>query len=387
VLDDTLTATVPRPVPADPAGRVTAEEAMDPAGSEVVADAVEELLERFVHAEVTALATLDPALAPLARTASDAVLGGGKRLRPQFAWWGWRANHGRGQLSAVLPALASLELLHAFALVHDDVMDRSETRRGRPSAHRSLANHHARAGLGGDARRFGDSAAILVGDLCLVWADRLMATAQIDRDRIAAARHVYDAMRIEAIAGQFLDILGECTPRWTVDEALRTARLKTAAYTVARPLQFGAALAGPVASAVSAALTGYGVAVGEAFQLCDDLLGGFGDPAVTGKPAGDDLVQGKSTVLLQTARERAGDHQLVEIEYLIRVAGAGDGASDATAQRLADLVVATGAPELVRTMIDQRLDEARRAIAGGPIDREPREALIRLAATVARRRS
>jgi geranylgeranyl diphosphate synthase type I len=281
--------------------------------------------------------------------------------------------------------LASLELLHAFALVHDDVMDRSDTRRGRPSAHRSLAGTHVRTGLGGDPDRFGDSAAILVGDLCLVWADRLIAAASVDPGRITAAREVYDAMRVEAIAGQFLDILGDCTPTWTVEQALRTARLKTAGYTVTRPLHFGAALAGPVAPVISAAFHRYGAAVGEAFQLCDDLLGVFGEPSVTGKPTGDDLVHGKPTVLLQLARARATDCQRDEIEDLIRLAGLGGAAAGVAAHRLADLVRATGAPEVVRAMIDRRLDEGCQAIAAAPIDHGPRQALIQLAAAAARR--
>jgi geranylgeranyl diphosphate synthase type I len=374
VPDDTLTAKDPRPV------HTTAQ-----AGSAGLAEAVEDLLVWFLTAEAAALRSLDSSLEHLAGAARNAVLGGGKRLRPQFAYWGWRANGGRGPLVAVLPALASLELLHAFALVHDDVMDRSDTRRGQPSAHRSLAGIHSRAGLGGDPRRFGDSAAILVGDLCLVWADRLMAATSVDPATIGAARHVYDAMRVEAIAGQFLDILGDCAPTWTVERALRTARLKTAAYTVTRPLQFGAALAGPVEPAVSDAFRRYGAALGEAFQLSDDLLGVFGEPSVTGKPVGDDLVHGKATVLLQIARARAAGHQRLEIEYLIRSADTEGGATEATARRLAELVLATGAAELVRTMIDQRLDDARNAIDEAPIDREPRDALIDLAIAVARR--
>lgn len=369
MVDDTLTAAGPR----SHFSAVATSSASLP-------DAVEDLLACFVTVEAAALLSLDSALEPLAAAARDAVLAGGKRIRPQFAYWGWRANGGRGPVAAVLPALAALELLHAFALVHDDVMDCSATRRGRPSAHRFLADAHGRSGLGGDPRRFGESAAILVGDLCLVWADRLMAAASVDQSRTAPARHVYDAMRVEAIAGQFLDILGDCSPRWTVDQALRTARLKTAAYTVTRPLQFGAALAGPVAPALSAAYIRYGVAVGEAFQLCDDLLGAFGEPSVTGKPAGDDLLQGRPTVLLQLARARATDQQLAEIEHLIRLA-AGN-ATTATAQRLASLVEATGAPSQVRTMIGQRLDESRRAIEGAPVDPETHDALIQLAETV-----
>jgi geranylgeranyl diphosphate synthase type I len=357
----------------------------EPLSSSEVPQAVEEVLTAFVTTQAAYLSSLDRGLDLLARAARDAVLSNGKRLRPQLAWWGWRANGGQGPPSAVLPALASLELLHAFALVHDDVMDRSDTRRGRPSTHRALAAEHVRSGMIGDPRCFGDSAAILVGDLCLVWADRLMAQAMVDRDRVTAARFAYDHMRIEAIAGQFLDILGDESPTWTVEQALRTARLKTAAYTVTRPLHFGAVLAGPVDPELSAALTRYGSAIGEAFQLCDDLLGAFGEPAVTGKPAGDDLVSGKKTVLLEIARGRASARQLDEIEEILRRWRGRRGDTSEAARRLAGIVRATGAPDAVAAMISERIDEGRRAVATVSMDLEAREALVQLADSLARR--
>jgi geranylgeranyl diphosphate synthase type I len=336
-------------------------------------DTVETELQTFIVTESAALAALDPALDTLAAAVGDAVLGGGKRIRPVFAYWGWRAAGGSGPAAAVVPALAALELLHAFALVHDDVMDCSDTRRGRPTAHRSLADAHRRARLGGDPQRFGESAAILVGDLCLVWADQLMARSAVPTTTLAAARRAYDEMRVEAIAGQFLDILGDGAPVWTVERALRTARLKTAGYTVIRPLQYGAALVGGSPTGLSEKFTRYGVAVGEAFQLRDDLLGAFGDGAVTGKPAGDDLASGKPTVLLQLARSRATARQLAEI--------------DARVPHIAEVVRATGAPIVVEDMIDERVSTARRVLDSAPIAAEARAALVRLAESVAWRSS
>ncbi len=345
--------------------------------------AVEAELAAFVATESAALTGLDPSLEPLARTAGDAVLGGGKRLRPLFAYWGWRACGAREPVETVLPALAGLELLHAFALVHDDVMDRSDMRRGRPSAHRALAAAHVRGGRRGDPDRFGESAAILVGDLCLVWADQLMGRARVPAGVLVGARRTYDQMRVEAIAGQYLDILGESAPTWTVERALRTARLKTAAYTVARPLHFGAALTGRLAPDIGAAFTRYGLAIGEAFQLRDDLLGAFGSPDATGKPSGQDLIEGKPTVLLQLARAEATEPQLNQLEYLLRRRG---GEPDAVvAGRLADLIEATGAADAVEAMIAERVAAGRRALDAVALDEQARMSLLALADAVARR--
>jgi len=333
---------------------------------------VETELAAFVSAQSAGLVRLDPALESLAIAVRDAVLGAGKRIRPVFAYWGWRAGGGQEPVEAVLPALAAIELMHAFALVHDDVMDRSDTRRGRPTAHRSLAATHRRARLTGDAEWFGDAAAVLAGDLCLVWADQLMGRARVAPATLMAARCAYDRMRIEAIAGQFLDVLGDCAPIWTVERALRTARLKTAGYTVIRPLHYGLALAGAADGPLSAAFTRYGIAAGEAFQLRDDLLGAFGHPEVTGKPVGDDLAQGKPTVLLQIARAQATPAQLRDLDHEPRARS-----------RVADAVRATGAAEQVEEMISERVMESRRALDDAPLDAGVRDALIRLAETIA----
>jgi geranylgeranyl diphosphate synthase type I len=313
-------------------------------------DAIEGTLADFLAAQIAALDATDPALGCLARTTRDLVLAGGKRLRPTFAYWGWRAVSD-DPVEPVLPALAALELMHTFALVHDDVMDESATRRGRPTAHRIFERQHG--------ARFGESAAILVGDLCLVWADQLLARTPMPTATLFAVRARYDRMRVEAVAGQYLDVLGDSDPgQWSVDRALLVARLKTASYTVQRPLQYGLVLAGPAAPpAIDDAFEQYGALVGEAFQLRDDLLGVFGDPAVTGKPAGDDLRSGKPTTLMLLARQLRPD------------------ISDISAATIA----ATGAPERVEAMIRERVASAIAVLAAAPIAAEARAALIELA--------
>lgn len=345
---------------------------------------VDATLAAFLAAEVDSLTEIDAAMGGFAATARDSVLAGGKRVRPTFAYWGWRGvNGGDGPLPAVLPALAALELLHTFALVHDDVMDASDTRRGRPTAHRAAAARHRSAGHTGDPDRYGEAVAVLIGDLCMVWADRLMAHAALPADRLLDVRRCYDQMRVETVAGQFLDVLGENdAANWSVDRALRVARYKTASYTVQRPLLFGACLAGADADGpLIAAYTRYGLAVGEAFQLRDDLLGVYGDPATTGKPAGDDLRTGKPTALLMLARQLADPAQRRALDRAGSVTGAGELA------RLADLVRDTGAAARVERMISERVTEALAALDTAPIDETARTALTGLATAATARRS
>jgi geranylgeranyl diphosphate synthase type I len=348
-------------------------------------DAVEGTLADFLTDQIIALDAVDPALGGFARTTRDLVLAGGKRLRPTFAYWGWRSVCRPGApLDDVLPALAALEMLHTFALVHDDVMDDSDTRRGRPTAHRLFAAQHARAGRLGDPDRFGNTAAILVGDLCLVWADQLIARTPLPSATLFTVRACYDRMRVEAVAGQYLDVLGETAPEtWSVERALLVARYKTASYTVQRPLQLGLALAGVTLPSVGDAFDRYGRAVGEAFQLRDDLLGTYGDPAVTGKSAGDDLRTGKPTALLMLAHQLATAAQRAELA--IDPAGGVIPADGSGGPRLASAIAATGAPERLEQMIRERVAEGVDALAGAPIQPAAFEALTALAVSATNR--
>lgn len=329
---------------------------------------VDALLAGHVARLTDELGALGDDTAPLV-SAVTRMLSGGKRLRAAFCWWSWRAHGGQPgtpEATAVLRVGAALELFQAAALFHDDVMDDSDTRRGMPSAHRAFERLHAEQGLLGDAVRFGASAAILLGDLALVASEQEFAGALADApaSRAVAAREVFDLMRTEVTVGQYLDVLAQAMP-WGADpdadeaRARRVIRAKAARYSVEHPIVLGAALADADEPAL-AACRAVGLPLGEAFQLRDDLLGVFGDPSTTGKPAGDDLREGKRTVLVaravRLARERGDDTTVALLRDHL-----GDRAmSDDVVARLADAIASTGAVEEVERTIE---DLAGRAFA------------------------
>lgn len=281
---------------------------------------------------------------------------GGKRLRPLLCVCGWHAARGGPELDVVVRAAASLELFHAFALIHDDVMDGSDTRRGHPSAHRALQTVRG----DGDARAaewFGVSSAILLGDLALVWSDELLTGAPMTAAQHLAVRPVLDTMRGEVMQGQYLDLLATGKVTGDLEQAMDVVRYKTAKYTVERPLHVGAVLAGG-SPADLRACTAYALPVGEAFQLRDDLLGAFGDPRVTGKSDLDDLREGKRTPLVAVAVQRADRQQLALLES--RLGRPDLDEEDATAIR--GVLEATGARQRVEDMIADRHGAALRAL-------------------------
>ncbi|MCI2421898.1 polyprenyl synthetase family protein [Saccharopolyspora sp. K220] len=268
---------------------------------------VQQTLTDYLRTRRAEAADLDPAFAAAVAELADFVLGGGKRIRPTFAWWGWRAAGGSAEgpaAKAMLRAASALELLQACALVHDDLIDESDTRRGNPTVHRKFERIHQEAGFSGAGRQFGSAAAVLLGDLALSWADDMLHSAGIAPDALARALRPWRAMRTEVLAGQYLDVLGQYRGDETPQAALRICQLKAASYTVQRPLELGAEAAGADPEALRA-LHRFGSDIGVAFQLRDDLLGVFGDPGVTGKPAGDDLREGKRTVLIAEAVAKA----------------------------------------------------------------------------------
>ncbi len=379
-----------------------------PAALGHIRDRVDQALQVFLGRQHEVLLETGQDLLPGAESISG-LLGGGKRLRPAFCYWGWRGAGGP-DCPEIFHAAAALELLHAGALIHDDLMDASDTRRGKPSLHRQFQVWHTRSGWHGSPAAFGMGAAILMGDLLLCWTDEMFHTSGLPTEALRRGRPVLDRMRTEVFAGQYLDLLGQVSGDESLASALRVVEFKTAKYTIERPLHLGAALAGgcaarpgpgsgPVGSAspgppgpagpgslepggpdgrdaaLAAAYTAYGLPLGVAFQLRDDLLGVFGDPAQTGKPAGDDVREGKRTVLLAIARNRATAGQAEVIDRYL-----GDPALDeAGTAEVRAAITATGAVTECEEMISRNVSDAIAALANAPITGEARDALAELA--------
>jgi geranylgeranyl diphosphate synthase type I len=345
---------------------------------------VQRVLDDFLDAQADRLAPLGPDAARLLAEARASV-SGGKRLRAAFCWWGHEA------VAAVAPededalarACASLELLHASALVHDDLMDASDTRRGRPATHRGFEAEHRAAdggrGWRGDPEQYGAAAAILLGDLLLAWADELLRTCGLPAERVLAALDVLDHTRTEVIAGQFLDVSVQARGRADVDQAMTVLRYKSAKYSIERPLHTGAALAG-ADPAATAALRAFGLPLGEAFQLRDDLLGVFGDPAETGKPAGDDLVEGKRTVLVALALDAAPDDEARRLD-----AALGRPLDAAQVDDLRGIIDRCGARQQVEEVIAALTERALSVLDGGALRPEAVGSLRDLAAAATQR--
>jgi len=295
--------------------------------------------------------------------AVGALLRGGKRLRAAFLYWGYRAGGGPDG-EAVIRAATAMEFFQAAALLHDDVMDDSDTRRGMPTAHKRLANEHAAASWAGSGDRFGLAGAILGGDLCLTWSDELFATSGLPAAELARARPVFDRMRTQLMGGQFLDVLesargwDELTTEERITRARRVIRYKSAKYTIEHPLLIGATAAG-VSAADLDALSTYGLDLGEAFQLRDDVLGVFGDPTQTGKPAGDDLREGKLTVLVALALDHATS---TTVEMFDKLLGLPD-LDEPRVDELRAAITASGALDRVEQMIHELSASARRALS------------------------
>ncbi|HET8614713.1 MAG TPA: polyprenyl synthetase family protein, partial [Actinomycetales bacterium] len=271
---------------------------------------VQRALDDHLAHQQSRLDELGPRVAPLLDTIR-VLLAGGKRLRAAFCYWGWRGAGG-GPGDEAVRAGAAVEMFQAAALLHDDVMDASDTRRGLPTAHRRMAALHRDRQWSGSADRFGTAAAVLAGDLCLAWSDEMLARSGLSSAQVDAGRDVFDLMRTQLMAGQYLDVLAQALPEseggGTTEQARHVIRFKSAKYTVEHPLLLGGTLAGAPRSLLDA-YSAYGLPLGEAFQLRDDVLGVFGDPHETGKPAGDDLREGKRTVLVAEAFTAATGEQ------------------------------------------------------------------------------
>ena len=329
------------------------------------------------------LATISADLEPMSETLRE-FLSGGKRLRPAFCYWGWRGAGGDADSpldDAAMQAAASLEFLQACALIHDDVMDGSETRRGLPAVHHRFANLHRGEEWRGSPEAFGVGAAILVGDLCLAWADQVLMNADFPKEALRRAQPIYELMRTELMAGQYLDLQEQARGGGSIDRARTVVRYKSAKYTIERPLHIGAALAGAPEELFSV-YSAYGLPLGEAFQLRDDILGVFGDPGETGKPAGDDLREGKRTILIAMTVDRATPAQQSEIRQHL-----GDPALEpAGIELMREIITETGALAQTEALIEQQFGQALAALESPTLDDEARAILRSLADAAAHRK-
>lgn len=309
----------------------------------------------------------------------DFVLSGGKRLRPAFAYWGWQAVATRGPDNAVLLLFSALELLHAFALLHDDVIDESLTRRGRPTAHVRFAALHRDRNWRGSPDQFGKSAAILIGDLAQVWADDIVSQvcrANLPPDAQPRVQRVWTDIRTEVLGGQYLDIVAEASAAESIASAMSVATFKTAYYTVSRPLQLGLAAAADRPD-IAGIFGQFGADLGVAFQLRDDVLGVFGDPEVTGKPSGDDLRSGKRTVLVAEAMALADKSDPLAAN-LLRTS-IGTALTDTQAHELRDVIESVGALAAAEDRIIALTNSALTTLAAAPITATAKAGLAELA--------
>jgi geranylgeranyl diphosphate synthase type I len=367
-------------------------------GSPRLVDLVQSAIDELLDREATTLAGISPDLGDLNGVARS-FLAGGKRFRALFCYWGWQAVAGRARPDDLLEAeapdpgpvvdvAAALEVFHAAALVHDDIIDNSDTRRGAPAAHRAFEALHRESGWAGDGAAFGRAAGILHGDLLLGWSDELLDEAlELVDDRSSARRTrlEFNRMRTEVTGGQYLDILEERAWPVRAEEEFRSRAetvitYKSAKYSVLAPLVIGAAAGGGSDSQL-ASLRSFGLPLGMAYQLRDDLLGVFGDSAVTGKPSGDDLREGKRTMLIAIARERLplGAQRLLD-ELL------GDPELDEEQIRLLQSTIRdSGAVDEVEALIARHVVRATTAMTDAPLTRRARRELAALAETVTRR--
>lgn len=335
-------------------------------------------LDDFVSEHRSLMFDVSPDTLPLIESL-EGLLAGGKRLRPAFAYWGFIAADGHDS-HEVVRACASLEFLQACALIHDDVMDASDTRRGKPAIHKQFEALHVSNNWNGSAKLFGEGSAILVGDLALSWADEMLLTSGLSNDQLIKAKSIYDVMRTELMSGQYLDLLEQVRGDITHERAETVIRFKSAKYTIERPLHVGAAIAG-ARPELTQVLSDYGLALGEAFQLRDDLLGVFGDSSVTGKPAGDDLREGKQTMLIAFANLNANSS---DKKYLDENLGSSDLSGD-TISKLQELLVACGAQDFVENRISDYLEKSMTALESLENDSEAKFALTELAILATKR--
>jgi geranylgeranyl diphosphate synthase type I len=338
-------------------------------------DRVNAVLEETIRSSRSRWAPLQADIDVVFEEVGALVLGGGKRLRPQFSHWGWVAAGGSTDSEESARIGAAIELLHAAALFHDDVIDDADTRRGRTTTHKTFAEQHSSGGWTGESRRHGEGSAILIGDITYVLSDSLMDNLP------SAARPLWHDLRLEMNIGQYLDVLGSSRQTRDVVEADLICRMKSAKYTIERPLHIGAVAANPEKGQdLLPMLSAYGLPLGDAFQMRDDVLGAYGDSAVTGKPVGGDFREGKPTPLLARAHQMAQTHQLAVLAKVGQ-----HGLTDEDIAEIQQVVIDTGALKAMEDLISENHAQAVKALDKSRMQGESYDALVHLADVVTQR--
>lgn len=340
----------------------------------------------FLTSRQSIMSAISPDIEPLMGSISNLVTGG-KRLRALMCYWGWRGAGGEPAAHHVVTAGAALELFQAAALIHDDIIDRSDTRRGGPSVHRRFSQLHGEQGWALDSERFGHAAAILTGDLCLSFSEEAFTDIGERAGAGSRARRIFNLMRAEVMAGQYLDILEEVAGpvrdrAGAVSRAQSIIRFKSAKYSTEHPLALGGALAG-ASNELLRGYSAFALPLGEAFQLRDDVLGVFGDPLTTGKPAGDDLREGKRTVLVALAMDQASPAESAFIDARL---GNPDLSYD-DIEEIRRIIEESGALQATEALIAGFGSAAFDALDVLPLDELPKTALRRLAEVTVSRAS
>ncbi|MEJ0014694.1 MAG: polyprenyl synthetase family protein [Actinomycetota bacterium] len=335
---------------------------MDFDGIPGLTTAINASLAQFFQQESEHLIKIGSELEPVADALGHFLLDSGKRVRPLFAAIG-HLGTGAELTPEIIRAVSSLELVHVCALIHDDVMDASDTRRGAPAIHKQFEALHIKEELHGSAKQFGIASAILIGDLALIWAAKMLHESGAPSEHILRSLPIYDEMRIELTAGQYLDTYEQALASESVERSLKVARYKSGKYSIERPLQFGASLAPQFSQSIIDIYSKYGIPLGEAFQLRDDIIGVFGDPTITGKPTGDDLREGKRTVLVATTLSRSNSAQRE-----IFLQNFGQPSLDLIKiNQMREIIIETGALQELEALIGKLTSEARAVLTHGGI--------------------
>lgn len=296
---------------------------------------------------------------------------GGKRVRPAFMFSGYVAAGGQAY-EAILFATLSVELLHTFALIHDDIIDNSSLRRGELTTHKQFEKIHKEKNLQGNGKEYGLSSAILAGDLALSFAEEILTSAPFPQERLRRARYFFDQMKMQVLYGEYLDVLGGFQKSLNEDQVLQILEYKTAKYTVERPLHIGAVLAGADFEILET-FSRYGIPFGQAFQMQDDLVGSFASEKEIGKPSDSDIKEGKKTLLLVKAYERATKSQKKILDAVV----GNKNSSQEEVDKVRKIMKETGSYDYCLKLSKQLLIQAEEALKDQKLKEEGRWYLLK----------